>query len=340
MAAKIITSKNELKNILATTLAGKTVGLQCVFTSITANFLNKLYPIAMYNFVKVREAFDYTICAPVVLNTLRRDWGTHQQLVDLISSNISMYPCDYVYIDPDQYNFLSANEDLTSPKEPWHWLIHKTTTTVLVLERFAEVFTPFVEMKDFCSVTSLTYDQNIFSSTIGYKESTNRAYTLVQQLARKLYYTHYPYFDREFSFPQKPVKNEEMIAIGNNINVDTDTLEQINRKLSDICAYYDIVNLDGNEATIEDIRNREAFVILYDDENKILDGGRNFSGSLVWLGATETGAYEVFPNRGWKENIFTTDFRDFMLNKWPNPQYSDREAFLADIMDYYNRKYT
>jgi hypothetical protein len=303
--ATIINGKNALKSFLSAN-SGKTVGVctSGIVSKAPDTMSKKVSLDALYTLTKMKTLNEINICCPYELPT--GDSVSAEEFLNVVNENMEDYLCDYVYVETDQLGITGFKE------------------------RENSIFVPFIESSGICQITRyLPYNMPfLFTDDPIYIIDVNRKY--INQL---------PYFKWIPAAGEFNVKNEK-ISVISAINIETSTLEQVNQVISSYVQYYRILNLDGQSATIDDVRAGKAFVFIYETE---ADKNNNlrYKIGICWIGF---GTGDVFNNttREIERNVCSIGL-DFVLDsKWVNVQTTSEtwreniDIFKSDIRIYYS----
>jgi len=308
MAATIVSGNIALKTLLASN-SGKKVGVCTARIASEEHADNKISIDALYTLTKMRTLDDITICA--ILERPTQFNITGQDIIDNVTSKLNDFLCDYVYIDTDQLN---------------------ESTQV---NRENRLFSPFVESESICQITRyLPYN-------MPFPLGTEK---VVNDVNKRKYVAQLPYFRWLPTTGNFYIKNQSLLAIQNGINISTSTLEEVYRVVSTISPYYRILNLNGADATIDDLRAGKAIVFMYDSAAERDINNRKLLHRVCWLGFNSGDLFD-FSTKTFERNVLDTEIDDVLNEIWGTAEsttiddvYFKMENFREDIKNYYWEK--
>jgi hypothetical protein len=308
MAATIVSGNIALKTLFSSN-SGKKVGVCTARITSEEHADNKISIDALYTLTKMRTLDDITICA--ILERPTQFNITGQDIIDNVTNKLNDFLCDYVYIDTDQLN------DSTQ------------------VNRENRLFSPFVESEGICQITRyLPYN-------MPFPLGTEK---VVNDVNKRKYIAQLPYFRWFPTTGNFYIKNQSLLAIQSGININTSTLEEVYQVVSTISPYYRILNLNGVDATIDDLRAGKAIVFMYDSAAERDINDRKLLHRVCWLGFNSGDLFD-FSTKTFERNVLDTEIDDVLNEIWGTAEsttiddvYFKMENFREDIKNYYWEK--
>lgn len=321
MSATIINGPTDLKNILGLN-SGKKIGICIagiasdpnVHTTTRRTCLGNLY-----NMIKMKSLEDITICCPLELPiSFSGQYKVSQDMLSNVSNNLDDFLCDYIYIDTEQFNITTS---LVNPYDS-------------LMARANKIFIPFTESVSVSNITRYI----LSNMRVPLKTQTPNFPSLKRKLVPQ-----FMYFKWLQDFHEVPIKNETLYNLS-ILDISKVTIEEIELILTPY-PYYKILNLDGDPATIEEIREGKAICYIYESnvEKTTLE---NRTGRVSWFGFGVGDLFD-YTTKTFERNVLDVEIDNLLDTNWgsfrlyvnPDTLAKYWDLFREDMKTYYLGKY-